>query len=281
VASIAFCQARIGEIPSASRGANARFTQVLVDGFAADAVVVGEDDFWDAVFGSVHEFGGPFRCEGLLSSLVGSALFGQRNPFALTFPDQGAFEFCEGAHDGEHQVGHGRVVAGEDQALFYELDTHAPAREALDESTEVIKVPRKAVHTVHDQSIPVTGEAKQLGKLWPGGIPAGGLIHEYPVKKLAIKLAFFILFQRAHPYVPDPLSAHSSLQHIAWVIEVLGLCCTQVKTCQRMLAGRGTRKRASELRSTGSMNQWGCEAGVEYVFHPRHQPGCGCVRRRR
>jgi hypothetical protein len=55
-------------------------------------------------------------------------------PFALSFADEGTFEFCEGSHDGEHEVGHGGVLVGEDQALFDELHPYALAGQALDQS---------------------------------------------------------------------------------------------------------------------------------------------------
>ena len=63
------------------------------------------------------------------------ALPGQGNAFPLPLPVQGAFELGEGPHDGEHEVGHGGVLAGEDQTRFDELHPHPFAREALDEST--------------------------------------------------------------------------------------------------------------------------------------------------
>jgi hypothetical protein len=53
----------------------------------------------------------------------------------LAFSDEGVLEIGEGAHDGEHEVGHGGVLAGEDKAVFDELHLHALAGEALDEST--------------------------------------------------------------------------------------------------------------------------------------------------
>jgi hypothetical protein len=73
--------------------------EVLVDGFSANSVVAGEDDFWDAAAGALDEFGCPFRCQGLLSSLVHAALLGQGDTFPLTLPYEGAFEFGEGSHD--------------------------------------------------------------------------------------------------------------------------------------------------------------------------------------
>jgi hypothetical protein len=51
----------------------------------------------------------------------------------LAFPDKGAFEFSEGTHEVKHEVGHGGVLAIEDQAFFPELHSH-DACQAFDES---------------------------------------------------------------------------------------------------------------------------------------------------
>jgi hypothetical protein len=119
---------------------------------------------------------------------------------------------AKGPHDGEHEVGHGGVLAGEDQTLFDELHPRTFACEALDESTQVIEVAGEPVHAVHDDGVPVTGEPQQLSKLRPGRVPARGFVHEDPVQNLAFELAFLVLVQRADPHVPDPLSSHLSLQ---------------------------------------------------------------------
>jgi hypothetical protein len=71
---------------------------------------------------------------GLLPSFVGAALLGYGDAFSLALADEGAFEFSESTHDAEHEVGHGRVLTGEDQALLDELHPHAFAGQALDES---------------------------------------------------------------------------------------------------------------------------------------------------
>lgn len=43
-------------------------------------------------------------------------------------------------HDGEHEVAHGGVLGGEDQALFDGLRSHAFSGEALNQGTYVIEV---------------------------------------------------------------------------------------------------------------------------------------------
>lgn len=74
-------------------------TEVLVGRFAADAVLMGEDDFRNAVFSTMHELRCPFGGQGLLSSLVGSALLRQGDSLALPFPDQRTLKLGEGTHN--------------------------------------------------------------------------------------------------------------------------------------------------------------------------------------
>lgn len=68
---------------------------------------------------------GPFRRQGILSALVDAALLGQGYAFALALPDQGALKFGEAAHDQDHEIGHGGVLA-DGQPFFEELDPHPP-----------------------------------------------------------------------------------------------------------------------------------------------------------
>lgn len=63
--------------------------EVLIDGFHADSVATGQDGFRDAAPGTLHQFGGPFRSQRLLSALVDAALLGEGDAFALAFTDQG------------------------------------------------------------------------------------------------------------------------------------------------------------------------------------------------
>lgn len=68
-------------------------------------------------------------------------------------------------------------------------------------------------------SVAIPGEPQQFCQLWPGGVPAGGLVREHPVQKLAFELAFFILVKSAYPDVPDPLSCHRRLQPSSCQVE--------------------------------------------------------------
>lgn len=167
-------------------------TQVLVDGLAADSVVTGKDGFLDAVAGALDQLGRPFRREGLLPPFIRTALLGQRDAFPLAFPDEGAFELSEGTHDGEHEIGHGGVLADEDKALLNKLHPDTLAGEALDESTQVIQISGEPVHAVHNHCVPVAGKPQEFSKLRPGRVPAGGLVREDTVQDLAFELAFLV-----------------------------------------------------------------------------------------
>lgn len=46
----------------------------------------------------------------------------------LVLPDKGSLELSEGSHDGEHEVGRGGVVAGEEQVFLDEFHPRAYAR---------------------------------------------------------------------------------------------------------------------------------------------------------
>lgn len=82
----------------------------------------------------------------------------QGNAFPLAFPDKLAFEFGEGTHNRQHEVGHGRVLAGGDQALLDELHPHTFAGEALDKGPQVIEVTGEPVHAVNHYSVAIPGE---------------------------------------------------------------------------------------------------------------------------
>ena len=124
-----------GEVPmwhSEAGSLQLGVAHILVDGLPADPVVTGKEGFRNTSASALDQFRGPFRSEGLFPPFVGAALFGQGDAFPLAFPDEGA---GEGSHYGEHEVGHGGVLAGEDQALLDELHPYAFAGEALNEAT--------------------------------------------------------------------------------------------------------------------------------------------------
>ena len=65
-------------------------------------------------------------------------MFSQRNAFALPLADEGPFELRKRSHDGQHQIGHRGIVAGEREAFFDEFNAHAFVRECLDNSTQIV-----------------------------------------------------------------------------------------------------------------------------------------------
>ena len=167
-----------GEVPmwhSEAGSLQLGVAHILVDGLPADPVVTGKDSFRNTAVSALDQLGRPLRWEGLFPPFVGAALLGQGDAFPLPFPDQGPFEFSEGAHDGEHEVGHGGVLTGEEQVLLDELHPHPFTGQPLHQSTQVIKVPCQPVHAVHHDGVPVTGEPQQLRELRSGRVPARGL----------------------------------------------------------------------------------------------------------
>jgi hypothetical protein len=123
------------DVIDVARKSAAPLAQILVDSPPADPVVTGKEGFRHTAAGALNQFRGPIWCEGLFPPFVGSALLGEGDAFPLAFPDEGTFEFGEGTHDGEHEIGHGGVLADKDQALLHELHPYASARQALDQST--------------------------------------------------------------------------------------------------------------------------------------------------
>jgi hypothetical protein len=69
----------------------------------------------------------------LFRPAVGAVLLRQGDAFPLPLTGHGAFEFGEGAHHGEHEVGHGGVLPGEDQTFSDELYAHALTGQSLDQ----------------------------------------------------------------------------------------------------------------------------------------------------
>lgn len=89
----------------------------------------------------------------IFSSPIGAPLLGYGDAFALALPDQCALEFGKRAHHREHEIGHRRILAGESQALFDELDPNAAPGEGLDQLAQVVEIAREAVHAVHDHCV--------------------------------------------------------------------------------------------------------------------------------
>jgi hypothetical protein len=90
--------------------------------------------------GPPPKLAGRFGGQRRFAAGVGAALFGGGDALALAFEDQRPFEFGERAHHRQHEVGHGGVLAGEDETLFDELDAGAAAGEGADEPAQVAEV---------------------------------------------------------------------------------------------------------------------------------------------
>ena len=86
------------------------------------------------------QFAGLFRRERFLPATICAALPCQRDALALPLADRCPFEFGEGAHDGQHQIRHRRILAGEDQTFLDELDPDAALRHALNDAPEVVEI---------------------------------------------------------------------------------------------------------------------------------------------
>ena len=101
-----------GRVLNAGRGAVTPVGRVTGTGkrFPADSIITCHLGFRYIGAGALNQLGGPFWCEGLLSSFVGAPLFSQDDAFPLAFPNEGTFEFGKGPHNEKRQVGHGRVV---------------------------------------------------------------------------------------------------------------------------------------------------------------------------
>jgi hypothetical protein len=114
-----------------------------------------------------------------------AALLGQSDSFPLAFPDERAFKFSECIYDGEHEIGHGGVLLGEDQALFDKLHPHAFACWALKRGhISHRRCEQAGPCCAQPRSVPLAGEPQVLGELRFGGVPAKGLVHKDSVQKI-------------------------------------------------------------------------------------------------
>jgi hypothetical protein len=52
---------------------------------------------------------------------------------------------------------------------------------------------------VHNDGVPVAGESQQFRELWPGRVPARGLVREDPFENLAFKLSFLVFGPTCSP----------------------------------------------------------------------------------
>jgi hypothetical protein len=115
----------------------------------------------------------------------------QGDAFPLACPDKKAFEFREGALDVEHEVGHGGLLAGEDELSLIK-STRTPFRLRPWMGARGLSRLRAG------RSMLWTSPVSRRGRieLWPRRVPAGSLVREDPVQDLALELAFLVLVRR-------------------------------------------------------------------------------------
>ena len=90
-----------------------------------------------------------------------------RCPSALALADQSAFKFGKRPHYREHQICHGRVLAGEGQAFLDELDADPPFGQLLHQAAQVVEGSCQTIHAVHDHRVALAGEGKERLELRP------------------------------------------------------------------------------------------------------------------
>ncbi len=129
--------------------------EILVEGFATDPQVTGDDGLSLAVINTAVQLGDHFVGEGTFPPAISTALSGDRNAFALPLPDQGALEFGERTHDREHQVGHRGILAREGQAFLHELDPDASFGEGLNQFAQIVEITRQSIHAVDHDGVTV------------------------------------------------------------------------------------------------------------------------------
>ena len=153
--------------------------------------------------------------ESFLAAPVSTALLGQGDALALPLADQGALELGKGPHDRQHEVGHGRVLAGEHQPLLQELDAHAALGQPLHQTAQIVEVARQAIHAVHHHGIAFADESEHGFQLRALGVLARGLVGEQLADLDLLKLAFRVLVVTADPNVTDALSLQDA--SIGWM----------------------------------------------------------------
>jgi hypothetical protein len=80
------------------------------------------------------------------------------------------------------------------------LDTHDIL--AISDGQHIALVCTFHGNAVHHHGVPIAGEPQQFRELWPGRVPARGLVSEDPAEYLALELAFLVLVQSADRTYP-------------------------------------------------------------------------------
>jgi hypothetical protein len=144
----------------------------------------------------------------MVCAAIGAALSRERDSFTLAFANQGAFEFGEGTHHRQHQIGHRRILTRERQAFLCKFYADVALRERLDDVAQIIEVPREPVYAVHDHGIAGAHEREQRIELRPLRVFARCLVGKSAIKLNAVELALGILLERTDPHIADALTVH-------------------------------------------------------------------------
>ncbi|EQD79670.1 hypothetical protein B1A_01608 [mine drainage metagenome] len=91
-------------------------------------------------------------------------------------------------------------------------------RQRLNDTAQIIEIPRKAIHTMYHHGVAGAGETHQCFQLRAFDILARSLVGERTVNLDAFQLPFRVLVEGADPDVPNALSVHGLLlrsnQHV-------------------------------------------------------------------
>lgn len=126
---------------------------------------------------AVHSLG---RGERLLPAPVDPLPLRQGDPFQLPLPDQRPLKLRKGPHHREHEGGHRRVLAGEDQPFLHELHPHSVPGEGLDQAAQIIQVPGEPVHAVDHHGVPLPGKGEEPLQFRTLGIFPGEAVGKGP-----------------------------------------------------------------------------------------------------
>ena len=116
----------------------------------------------------------------------------------------------EGAHDGEHEMGHGRVFAGEGKTFLDELDAYAAPRQLLNDLSQVVEVTRQPVHAMDDDRIAIASKSQERLQLRSPHIFSRSLVRKDTVYRNVLQLALRVLVKAADTHITDPLSTQKS-----------------------------------------------------------------------
>ncbi len=185
---------------------SSNLAQVLVQRFSADAKFTGQLCLLLAGFDALQKFSRAVGRKRFFAAPVSSAQFGERNTFFLSLTDQRPLEFGERTHNRQHQVRHRRILTGEGQAFFDELDAHTSPGQLLHKVAQVIEVAGQAIHAVHHHRISFAHEGQQRVKFWALGVLARCLVGEYLSDFDLFQLPLRVLVEAADPDVADTLT---------------------------------------------------------------------------